>query len=207
MKMTKTIIGLLFTLAIASPADAMSTFTDHWLSGTTLFASASTDSDFVDEVASADVQISGPSGSSSFSSFCEWYYASVQTSLVLTSEGTHTASSNHWSQSVANILLQADAFVMEDVKTNFKKKQSPTQPQGNPPMCGYDQDCPGGTRLCSHINTTQWADPNPPPADACFDYLHLKHEIAVRLPFTGTWSCIGETKSVSTGQGECTPAP
>ena len=139
------VIGLVFTLAIASRADAMSTFTDQWMSGTTLYASASTDTDFEDEVASADVQISGPSGTSSFSSFCEWYYASVQTSLGLTTAGTHHADSNHWTQSVANIFVQADIPV--SIKDSYWGP--PVTVQGDKCFYGSLACNPGTTATCT----------------------------------------------------------
>jgi hypothetical protein len=139
------LIGLVLTLATASSATAMSTFTDQWMSGTKLYATASTDSEDVDEVASADIQISGPSGSTSVASLCEWYYASVTKSLALTTAGTHHASSNHWTQSVANIFLSEDI----PVATRTAYWGPPVMVQGD--KCFYSGlACnPGTTATCT----------------------------------------------------------
>lgn len=159
------------------------------MSGHTLYASASTDSDGVDEVASADVQISGPSGSSSFSSFCEWYNASVQTSLGLTTAGTHNANSNHWTQSVANIFVQIDIELA--IKDSYWGP--PVMIQGDKCFYGSLACNPGTSATCS----------GPPGginlAPGCPNYVHTRWLYA----FGQCWPPAISSKAQPQGPGDC----
>jgi hypothetical protein len=157
------LIGLVLTLATASSATAMSTFTDQWMSGTKLYATASTDSEDVDEVASADIQISGPSGSTSVASLCEWYYASVTKSLALTTAGTHHASSNHWTQSVANI------YVSLAIGVSLKDAY------WGPPVTTQGTKCYWGSLACkSGTTATCTTGYGLPIAPNCPSYIHAR---------------------------------
>ena len=197
--MKLTLLATALGLVLVGQSNAFSYYTDHWMSGTKLYASASSSSDGEDEYASVDLQITGPSGNTSVAYECIWYDSSVQVSKTLTAAGTHHARSNHWSQSVAAFLVSSPIEAKINVETNF----------GNPSQsgstCTYTQDCPGtgggSTRLCSHVSATQQA---PTVQGVCLPYFKMTHGLAVKLNPIGNWFCIGENSMTSNQQGGCT---
>jgi hypothetical protein len=193
MRYSNPILALSLLLAFASAGQAMTTYTEQWMSGDTVYATASTDSDFESEVASATLVIYGPSGTSASVGWGDWYYACVQTSLQLTTEGEHHAYSTHYTQSIAAIAISIPFDMILDVVTNFQYDGGANN------VCVYVQDCPGAgggsTRLCSHVATTKFVTVPSSMFPHCatgYRYLGLRHAMAVRFAPVANWTCIWE---------------
>ena len=85
-------VSILALGCLATAPLSASYFSYAYMSGETLYATASTDSDGDDTYASTDLVIYGPTANSPYVWECVWYYTSVNTSLSLLSQGAGTGS-------------------------------------------------------------------------------------------------------------------
>ena len=186
--MKRAFSSVMACLILSTSANAMSTFKDYWMSGTTLYSSASTDTEGVDETASATISIYGPSGSTSTSYNCTWYHAYVTASLNLTASGDHTVLSQHWTQTVATLALANTVEVTLNPEVNYSWASTSSN------SCSYNVDCPGSggqsTPICSNAPSSINV-PVPAGTDCEEDlpYGYMKWAVAVKYPVVTNRFC------------------
>lgn len=189
-------------------ANGMTVYKDYWMSGTTLYSSASTDTDGVGETASASISIYGPSGSTGASYWCTYYNAYVSTSLALTTSGDHTVESNHWTTSVAS-LIDIGA-----VEITFGPEVNYALTGGGIDYCNYAVSCPGsggGSQpICSNAPSSVTAPKSPGVSCGAFPYAFIEWGYAVKLPIITNrfcWNDSGGPRPTNVQHGCSTPSP
>lgn len=194
------LVEVLALTALTMPLSGFSYYTDQWVSGTKLYASATTDTDGGTEWASSSVSIQGASGFSS-GSYCSWYNAAASTSLSMTSTGTHTITSGFviTGSDLITILLEAEYTHGVEINYGFDF--------GTTSSCTFSVSCPGAGGGSSPIctNAPSSITVSKQGTIPCFDYGFLEYAGAIKLPILTNRLCMFETaRGMSTVQHECT---